>query len=696
MAVWVTVLALVGVAFALRAWNLDALGLVADEGHQAMAVDGILAHGYPRVPSESIYLRGAPFLYAEALAARIWGTDAWALRFPAALFGSLTVLATFLLARRLFGDAVGLVAAALLAFSIWGLELARYARMYTLLQLCFVLATHAFVRGYLDGDHRWRVVTWFWMALAIVTHQLGVMVLLLFLVPACLPEESLPGDLRGWRRYRLAGPPVVLGIGWLLVHRQIGQWMLSGGTPAADPEDATVVSGLLGLIEETLRIPEMTMPLNLLGTDRGAVATAAAMLVALGLAIVVVGVRQPGRRWRALVAIAALVAAFLNLFGVVAGIAVGALLLFPGGWRELTRLPWAIAWIGTALFALYWGGYLIMHPQALDPGWGAPWSIGQVFMSYPPVWSRVLSWFVEGWPRLSVLVAIGLLVMGALFLADRRRPAPLVGIGALLLPLVGVTFGHDGFNEIRYHFHVYPLLIIVLAAVLSVVARGVTSAIDIALAYAGRTFAWRRGVEVMVTIMLLVVSTRDVSPAGIAEVIRRDYTSTKDPIRSTLNWRPYATFHQDHVGPARFVREHLRPDDRVMVFGPTYWTSIYVHYIGRVDYVVAEKAVPLEREGHLIHHVTGVRILTRLDELEQVLAEERDHTIWLLGDLKMLGDSTTSFSPPMKARLRELATPWQYLGRDGNTLVRRLDPPATAPARSQATTPVSGAVLTHR
>ena len=51
-------------ALALRLVNLGKLGLIADEGHQALAVQGILAHGVPQVPSGNIYLRGGPYLYA--------------------------------------------------------------------------------------------------------------------------------------------------------------------------------------------------------------------------------------------------------------------------------------------------------------------------------------------------------------------------------------------------------------------------------------------------------------------------------------------------------------------------------------------------------------------------------------------------------------------------------------------------------
>jgi 4-amino-4-deoxy-L-arabinose transferase-like glycosyltransferase len=604
----------------------------------------------------------------------------WSLRFPAVLFGTLAILATFLFARRLFGNQVALLAAALLAFSVWGLELARYARMYTLLQLVFLLAAYAFVRGYLEGSRGWRLITWLWMALAVVTHQLGVMILLLFLVPAFLDDEILPADRRGPRRFLLLVPPAVLGVVWLAVHKVIGQLMVRTATAVGGEESEPVAPGILGLIEQHLRIPEMTMPLNLLGSDRMAIAWAAMILLVLGFAILVTGVRRPGERWRALMSLAILGAAFMNLFTVAIGLLVMSLVLFSGGWRQLCRPPWSIAIIGAAIFAVYWGVYLHLHPQLLDPGWGEPWSIGMVFTAYPPFKSRVLEWFLSGWPRMTLLVGVGIVGLTAIFVGDRRRYAALVAVAVLVLPLAVVTCGREVFNEVRYHFHLYPFILIIFAAVVVVLARGITAALDIALAAAGRSFQWRRAVEVLVMVAVVLTCSRDVSPGEMALLLERDYTTTKDPIRATLNWRPYAWFHQDHVAPATYVRDQLGPGDRVMFFGPTYWASIYLHYIGQVDYAVSEKATRIMRGDQVVHHVTGVRCLTSLDELDQVLASEREHRIWLLGDLNMLSDESASFTPAMKSRLREIATPWHYLGHDLNTLVRRIDADPPAPA----------------
>ena len=75
--------AIVVVAAVLRLWRLGALGIVSDEDLSILAVDGILAHGYPLLPSGMIYLRLGWFGYLIAASAAAFGHEEFWLRLPA-------------------------------------------------------------------------------------------------------------------------------------------------------------------------------------------------------------------------------------------------------------------------------------------------------------------------------------------------------------------------------------------------------------------------------------------------------------------------------------------------------------------------------------------------------------------------------------------------------------------------------------
>lgn len=60
----------------------------------------------------------------------LFGTSTWALRLPSAIFGSLTIPVTYLVARKAFGPLIGMTAAFALALHGYHIEWSQIARMY--------------------------------------------------------------------------------------------------------------------------------------------------------------------------------------------------------------------------------------------------------------------------------------------------------------------------------------------------------------------------------------------------------------------------------------------------------------------------------------------------------------------------------------------------------------------------------------
>jgi len=670
---------ILAVAFGLRLWNLGTLGLVGDEGHQALAVAGILEHGIPLVPAGTIYLRGAPFIYAEALVAALGGITPFTLRLPSVIFGTLAILMTFALARLLTGTRVAFIAAFLAACSLWELEMSRYARMYTLLQLAYLGTAWAFVRGYVRGEPGARLLTFAWAALAILTHQLGLFVLCWFALPIALPAESLPPDLRSRRgKLKLLGPVVALGALWLVFHQIEGQLLIRGLEPAPILGRGPTPSGVLGkahdFFHDHILVPPFLLAFERRSTDPAVVGIALAILL-VSAVVLLPGLFRAGRRLLSLGALVVLGLAFANLIGLALVVLTILLVLLPGAVEQIRRRPLSLAFAGSLALAVLWGVFLVFTPSARDPGWGGPRPIAEVLGGYPPVPQRVLYWFLAGWPVMTGIVLTALAVMLIRFGADRHRTTALLLPGLLILPLLANSLTREIHNESRYHFHMYPFILIVFAVAIDLAARGVAEGIDSLTAILGQSFRTKSLATGLLAVLFALAGSPDLAPGAIALFVNRDYTTPVDPIRSVLSWRPYATFHQDHEGPAVRVRGELQPGDRVVVSGPTYWASIYSYYLnGRVDYAVTEKPERLFRDGHVVHHVTGVRCLTSPAELDSMLVAESSHRIWILGDLNLLSDSNRHFSPPMKRALADLLLPPLYLGRDHDTVVARRDP----------------------
>ena len=98
------------IAGVLRFWHLNSLppGLNHDEGVNALDVEHIIA-GWRPIFLPANNGREALFMYTQALVGAFLGVTPTTLRLTAALWGVLTVGLTFGLARRWYGDHLGLL-----------------------------------------------------------------------------------------------------------------------------------------------------------------------------------------------------------------------------------------------------------------------------------------------------------------------------------------------------------------------------------------------------------------------------------------------------------------------------------------------------------------------------------------------------------------------------------------------------------
>jgi mannosyltransferase len=105
------------------------------------------------------------------------GTSEAALRLPSACFGLASLTLTYVLARRITGEATSLLSALVVAISPFQLMSAQEARMYSLLGALCLASTIALLQGVEQGGaRRWIVYAIASTAMA-YTHYLGLLVL---------------------------------------------------------------------------------------------------------------------------------------------------------------------------------------------------------------------------------------------------------------------------------------------------------------------------------------------------------------------------------------------------------------------------------------------------------------------------------------------------------------------------------------
>jgi 4-amino-4-deoxy-L-arabinose transferase-like glycosyltransferase len=125
----------------MRFYRLGSLppGLYHDEALNGLDALRVLGGEHP-IFFEANNGREPLFVYAMALALSIWGRTPFAVRLMAAVLGTLTIPATYLMARALFNDRVGLWSAWLIAVAPWPINLSRIGLRAVSMPLIVALA----------------------------------------------------------------------------------------------------------------------------------------------------------------------------------------------------------------------------------------------------------------------------------------------------------------------------------------------------------------------------------------------------------------------------------------------------------------------------------------------------------------------------------------------------------------------------
>ena len=151
---WATVaILLVGAALRLSAFAEVPSGLYHDEAYHGLDAQDVLAGSLP------LYLaanngREPLYIYLVTLAIGLLGESPFALRLVSVPIGLLTIAATVAVGRALFSRRVGMLAAAVLAVTLWHVHLSRVGFRAVLLPLFVALVTWQAARGVQNGRQR--------------------------------------------------------------------------------------------------------------------------------------------------------------------------------------------------------------------------------------------------------------------------------------------------------------------------------------------------------------------------------------------------------------------------------------------------------------------------------------------------------------------------------------------------------------
>lgn len=188
-----TIILLLIAGFILRIYDLGAQSFWLDESISSIAAMALLEKGMPILPSGFLYSRAILDTFLIASSFKMLGINEFAARIPSVLFGTLTILLVYFLCSKWGNKRIGIIAALLVAFSVWEIAWSRQARMYQQLQFFYILSLYLFYEFIRNKSIKNLAILVLSFLGAVMSHVFGyalIPVFLAYLVVSALKERS--------------------------------------------------------------------------------------------------------------------------------------------------------------------------------------------------------------------------------------------------------------------------------------------------------------------------------------------------------------------------------------------------------------------------------------------------------------------------------------------------------------------------
>ncbi len=178
--VLVILVVLVLIGTGIRFFNLGDIFLYRDEPIHSVRID------YQPLAFVTAHNNGSALFAVLVHFLLGLGPVEWMARLPSAVFGSFSILAVFFAGCCFFSSRTGLLAAALVTFSPFCIQISQYSRGYSLFMFMSLLSLYYFFRAWEEDRTKLWLTFSIFTVLALYTHLMGFMLLPVYAVYAVL------------------------------------------------------------------------------------------------------------------------------------------------------------------------------------------------------------------------------------------------------------------------------------------------------------------------------------------------------------------------------------------------------------------------------------------------------------------------------------------------------------------------------
>lgn len=163
----------------IRIKGLGIWPLAEDEFYLVKSINNLLKYGIPHWDTGGYYIRGLLNQYLTAPLFLLGLQTEFAARIIPVLFNILTIIPLYFLAKKIKNNIVAAVLIIVFSFSVWEVEMARFARMYTAFQMIFVFYVLALYEAVFNQSSKARTAMYILSTFSSFVHEAGIFLAIL-------------------------------------------------------------------------------------------------------------------------------------------------------------------------------------------------------------------------------------------------------------------------------------------------------------------------------------------------------------------------------------------------------------------------------------------------------------------------------------------------------------------------------------
>lgn len=602
----ITIVVLLGTIIRLK--GLGKWPLALDEYYLIKSSGNILKYGLPQFPNGGYYTRGVLLQYMIASLLSLGVKAEFAGRIFTVIANLITIPPLYLIAKKVGNQLIATIVVIIFCFSIWEIEFARFARMYTPFQAIFMWYVYFAFVDFTNKNfknYKWLILL---SIISFFVYEGSIFLAVFNFIPFVMNRKI---DIS---KFLWA---VIAFISSAFFN--LFDFRTMNSNPILPSRYAEAINA--SLFEYPIKIPKVLLPFAF-DNIASIILTILLFCINIFILVKVIKLLQIKNFWTVFSVLFLGLLALLNQFGLF--ILSFILLVF---WKLfeislsdkkillllstifITNL---VCWFGFGILSSHW--YILFNDFSSYTIWGVSKRLFVGFFNYPDNYYSFLNYF-KTLPFLTVISGmLSAILIYILLTAKKASNQVRFLVGVLIFIVLLSTVPTLLYKETRYTFFAVPLLIVLDTFIIYYLCNLIV-----------KSNSYLRTILFVVLTISIFFSSKDFSFYHLKNIDKEDvnYRMMYDN-----NFKKHLYRRWDVLNPVTFVKNNLKRNDVIMIN-----ENSLEYYLPKVDYFNVnyrhEAFIALSVENGQKERWSNAKLIYTNESLINLI-ESRKNTIWYL------------------------------------------------------------------